>query len=443
MITKEQQDARTKRFEMMMQKRDQDLKEHQYEKFEKVEVPEYETCVLKPNKCYIVRLLGNSIETADKDTDPILVEKSMILDDEKKWFTLIWSSDPEHPMRKLMKTVLGTYEYDQEKKQRIYKNEGISVFKRFLTNNHDGGPFNQGMLPQKFILFNCISRGEGDDWCKKNKHTKMLCWDANTVEKDGKKREFPTYGIKPSLYKEIFDMKCTVIKRHFEDTDFVIRRFTQKTKKGDKYLSVMSPEEKSAIRNWGEIDNVDYLSYVNDDYLSDEENSYEKYVLTNIPFISAPTPCSVILKKLGKYIKEVDAQFGTSIYEEFVEWKAKEIEQRKQKTENEEIKESKVETVVEPVTIEEENEELPSEVEYEVKVEKKTKVAKTKKFVMDEDFFEKFPNAKKLSEEEKSLIIGYEGDTLLFKEGELAECPCGREIHDDMMKCPYCGAEFD
>lgn len=438
MITEKEQNERLARFEKAKQARERDLKEHQFENFEKVDVPEFEVCVLKPNRCHIVRLIGNSVETAEKNSDPILVEKSMILDDEKKWFTLIWSRDMEHPMRKLMKTVLGSYEYDQEKKQRIYKNEGIPVFKRFLTNNYDGGPFNQGMLPQKYILFNCISRGKDDDWCKKNKHTKLLCWDSNIVEKDGKEREFPTYGIKPSLYKEIFDVKCTTLKRHFEDTDFVIRRFTQKTKMGDKYICVMSPEEKSAIRNWGEEDNIDYLSYVNDDYLSDEENSYERYNLVDIPFISAPTPCSVILKKLGKYIKEVDAYFNTNYYEEFVEWKAKEIEQRK-KTESE--------NSVNSNNIEEENSEvndteLPSEVEFK-KPTKKLKFSKEEKFIMDDEFFKKFPNVKGMSHENQSLIIGYDGDTLHFIDGDIAECECGKDIHDDFTQCPYCGAEFE
>lgn len=469
-------EERKKKFEEAKKAREMKLKEESSGGFGSVDVPDFKCAVLKPNKGIIIRLIGNSVEMAEKDTDPIIVEKSMIKGDDDKWFNLIWSKDENHPMNKIRKTILGKYSWDKENKCRIYENKDLAVFKRFMTNGIDGNPYNQGMMPQKFILFNCITRGD-DTWCKDNKHTKMLCWDATEKEVDGKMVSYPTYGVKPSFYKILWEEKCCLINRHFEDSDFYVKRLNKDTKIGDSYMMVLTPEEKSAIRNEGEKQGVDFLSFINDDYLSDEEASYEKYVLKNIPFVSMPTPVSVILSKLGKYIKEVDKTFGTNHYEEFVEWKAKEISELKQKNENKEDDSKKEESVstsssngtsfndmkkVETTSadneevVEENN--LPTEVE-EPKVVTKKVLKKTVSTFELEKFVDMFPTINELSDEEKSMVVGWddENSVFKFKEGiEMAECPCcaengipcppnqeGNDIPDMFTKCIYCGTSFE
>lgn len=450
-------EERKAKFEEAKKAREKKMKENAHGDFGSVEVPQFECAVLKPNHGMVIRLIGNSVEMAEKDTDPIMVERSMIKGDDDKWFNLIWSSDSEHPMNKLKKVVLGKYKWDKDTKFRDYENKNLSVFKRFMTNEIEGNPFNQGMNPQKFILFNCITRGEGDTWCKDNKHTKMLCWDATEKEVDGKMVSYPTYGVKPSLYKSIFDEKCTILNRHFEDTDFYVKRLDKNTKIGDSYMMVLTPEEKSAIRMEGEKQNKDFLSYINNDYLSKEEESYERYVLRNIPFVSMATPCSVILSKLGKYIKEVDKTFNTNLYEEFVEWKEKEITELKEKNGEKsettstttKVEETHVESEVEEETTtsnEVEENDLPTEVE-EAPKPTVTKIAKkvVSKFELSK-YAEMFPTINKLSEEEKSLIVGVndDGGEFVFKDGiELAECPCGMTIPDSHTACVYCGAVFE
>lgn len=457
--------SREERFKRAKEAREKAKKEQQSGDWGSVEVPNFECAVLKPNVGHIVRLVGNSLEMAELPSDPLMVERSLIKGDDGKFFNYIWSTDSEHPMRKLMRTVLGKYKWDKENRCRIYENVKIPVFQRWMTNGIEGNPYNQGAMPQKYILFNCITRGEGDTWCKDNKHTKLLCWDSTSKEVDGNVVTYPTYGIKPSLYKEIFDTKCTELGLHFEDIDFVIRRYDKKTSPdGTTFVSVYSPEEKSAIRRMGEKDGVDYLSYISEDDLTKEELAYERYNLRDIPFVSAPTPVAVVLPKLSRYIKEVDAEFGTHLYDEFVEEKARELEALKAKKASEETKEEsdssedesneqpepKTETVSKPVVHEEESDEaLPSEVEEKEEapvVMKKKKVSSAEGFKITPELIELFPALEEMSEEDKALIIGYDSDTgeLKFKEGDMAQCPtCGQMIDYNFSECPYCGQVFE
>ena len=444
---------RMERFKRAKEARERAEKEKANGSFGSVEVPQFQTVCLNPNKSHVIRFIGNAIEMSTEPTDPIIVNRSMVKGDDDKWFTIIWSDDMEHPMNKLKKTVLGKYKWDNELKTRIYENKDFSTFKRFMSNGIEGNPYNQGMNPQKFILFNVIDRD--DNWCKENKHTKLLCWESNKVEKDGNINEYPTYGIKLSLYNKVWDEYCTIRNRHFEDFDVLVRRLDKNTKIGDNgYLVVNIAEERSAIMSWESKDGVKYLDKMNDNYLSDEEAKYEKYVLKDIPFISKPTPCGVILAHLSKFIKEVDTQFGTKLYDEFIEMKVKEIEELKKessekenvstetKVEEEKVTFDKMESIEETST----NDELPSEVEESV-VETphiKKVVKKVTNSFDPMSLVNELPEIANLSEDDRKLIVGVKDDgSLKFKDDDEAECPtCGNSIHSDMMKCPFCGQDF-
>lgn len=456
--------SREERFKRAKEARERANKERASGDWGPVEIPEFECAVLKPNMCHVIRLLGNSLEMADKPTDPVMVERSFIKGDDGKFFGYIWSDDPDHPVRAFMRTILGKYKWDKENRCRIYDNAKIPVFQRWMTNGIEGKRLNNGAMPQKYILFNCIDRG--DNWCKEHKHSKLLCWDISEKEVNGEKKEYPVYGVKPSLYKSIFDVKCTELGVHFEDTDFVIRRYTEKTSPDNKtYLVVYSPEEKSAIRNMGEKDGVDYLSKVSSEYLEKTgEDKYELYNLKDVPFVSAPTPTSVFLAKLSKYIKEVDSVFGTHHYDDIVLQKEKEIELLKQKKASEDASaeaendkpehepeiQEKVEVREEVVSDSVEDEELPTEVEDKEEetapvVAKKKKVAQSE-FKITPELLDLFPALEEMSEDELKLITGFDSVTgeLKFAEGiELAECPtCGETIPDAWKIC-ICGQRFE
>ena len=100
--------------------------------------------------------------------------------------------------------------------------------------------------------------------------------------------------------------------------------------------------------------------------------------------------------------------------------------------------------------------ELPSVEVEQAPVIKKQKVA-VSNFNVDE-YSEIFAGIKLMSDEDKSLIVGFdeETNTFLYKNNiTVAECPCckekgvpcpegqdGNEIPDEIMVCPYCGTNF-
>ena len=436
--------------------------------FPKEEVPEFKTCVLSKDKPRIIRLLGNSPLMRESVYDPLIVKRAFVKTDDDKWTTIILSDDRDNPVNKLWRTIIGKYTYDKENKTKIYANKGKPSFERFIRNGkkpEDCLASEKGMMTDTFYLFNCLDKT--DDWCKENKHTKLLCWDSTTKEVDGKTVEYPTYGIKPSLYNNIFDEQCTALNRMYDEFDVVVKRLSKKL--GESWIQVFSPEEKSKISQIGLDPNK-----VTMNYLSEEEESYEKYKLEDIPFVSRPTSVGYVLRVLGKLIKACDLDFGTNLYEEFVEyaekekkeWEAKKAETKE--TESSEDASTEVESEDEEVTEEttstetpsfdsmenveteeSSDDELPSEVEEPTPtapIQKVTKVAKVAKFD-PMSLVDKFPAIANMREEDRKLITGYNSETDKFTysvdENSLCMCPsCERDIPDPWASC-VCGVSFE
>lgn len=435
--------------------------------FPKEEVPEFKTCVLSKDKPRIIRLIGNSPLMREEPTDPIIVKRAFVKTDDDKWTTIIMSDDRDNPVNKLWRTIIGKYTYDKENKTKIYANKGKPSFERFIRNGkklEDCLASEKGMMTDTFYLFNCIDRT--DSWCEENKHTKLLCWDSTTKEVDGKTVEYPTYGIKPSLYNNIFDEQCTALNRMYDEFDVVVKRLSKKL--GDSWIQVFSPEEKSKISQIGLDPNK-----VTMNYLSEEEESYEKYKLEDIPFVSRPTSVGYVLRVLGKLIKACDLDFGTNLYEEFVEyaekekkeWEVKKAETKE--TESTEDTSTEVESedeITEETTSSEtpsfdsmetvetessDDEELPSEVEEPTStapIQKVAKVAKVAKFD-PMSLVDKFPAIANMRDEDRKLITGYNSETDKFTysvdENSLCMCPsCERDIPDPWASC-VCGVSFE
>lgn len=435
--------------------------------FPKEDVPEFKCCVLKKDTPKIIRLVGNSPLMREVPTDPIIVKRAIVKTDDDKWTTIILSDDRDHPVNKLWRTIIGKYKYDKENQTKIYDNKGKPSFERFIRNGKnpkDCDAKERGMTPDTFYLFNCIDKT--DDWCKENKHTKLLCWDSSTKEVDGETREYPTYGIKPSLYNNIFDEQCTALNRMYDQFDVVVKRLSKKL--GESWIQVFSPEEKSKIS----LLKLD-PNKVSMEYLTDEEDAYEKYVLEDVPFVSRPTSASYVKKVLEKLIKQADIDFETNLQGEFAEWIEKEkAEWAKKNAENaeknEETKSESAEDTSTEVESEDEvaeesttttqsfdtmetvetssDDELPSEVEENpTPTQKVAKVAKVAKFD-PLTLKDKLPFIDKLKESDLKLIVGYDydNDKLKFVEGtELADCPCGFELADAFGSCPKCGVSFE
>lgn len=429
--------------------------------FPKEDVPEFKTCILKKDTPKIIRLVGNSPLMRENPTDPIIVKRALVKTDDGKWATIILGDDRDHPVNKLWRTIIGKYKYDKENKVKIFDNKGKPSFERFIRNGKKAEECDakeKGMMTDTFYLFNCIDKT--DNWCAENKHTKLLCWDSTSKEVDGKTVEYPIYGIKPSLYNNVFDEQCTALNRMYDEFDVVVKRLSKKL--GESWIQIFSPEEKSKISQIGLDPNK-----VTMNYLTEEEENYEKYKLEDIPFVSRPTSASYVNKVLNRLIKQCDIDFGTNLKEDFAEWiekEKKEWEAKKAETketessedtsteaENEEVTEETTSTEtpsfdsMENVETEESSDDdgLPSEVEEPTPTVTK-KVVKTAKF--DPLALKTvFPYIDKLNEHELSEIVGYDETTkkLKFNSDSICECPCGMELPEDYTSCYKCGSQFE
>lgn len=458
MTAEEKAKARLAKFQEAKKKAEQ-AKSHG--DFPKEDVPDFKVCVLKKDTPKILRLVGNSPLMRESVYDPLIVKRAFVKTDDDKWTTIIMSEDRDHPVNKLWRTIIGKYKYDKENKTKIFDNKGKPSFERFIHNGkkaEDCLASEKGMMTDTFYLFNCIDRT--DNWCAENKHTKLLCWDSTTKEVDGKTVEYPTYGIKPSLYNNIFDEQCTALNRMYDEFDVVVKRLSKKL--GESWIQIFSPEEKSKISQIGLDPNK-----VTMNYLTEDEEAYGKYKLEDIPFVSRPTSATYVNRVLNKLILQADIDFGTNLKEDFAEWiekEKKEWESRKAETkETESAEDTSTEVESEDEVTEEttstetpnfdsmktvetessEDDELPSEVEEPTPTVTK-KVVKTAKFDVT-TLYNKFPALKTMSEEDRKLIIGYNAETDEFKYStdELATCPeCGREIPDPWKSCS-CGVSFE
>ena len=460
MTAEEKAKERLEKFKLAKAKADEDKASKNYPK---EDIPEFKCCVLNKDQPKIIRLIGNSPLMRDNPTDPLIIKRSICVDDNGNYTTIIFSNDKDHPVNKLWKTIIGKYKFDKENKVRIYDNKGKPSFERFIRNGKDVKDCSnkeKGMLPDTFYLFNCIDKT--DDWCKENKHTKLLCWDSTKKEVNGEIREYYTYGIKPSLYNNIFDEQCTALNRMYDQFDVVVKRLKEQL--GDSWIQVFSPEEKSKISLAGLDSNK-----VSMEYLTEEEEAYEKYKLEDIPFVSRPTSASYVLKNFEKLIKSCDLDFDTKLYNEFVEyaekekaeWAKKNAENAKKdesaentseeiESEDDEVEEETTSTTQSfdtMETVEKSSDELPSEVEENPtrKFQKVAKVAKVAKFDPMSLKSTILPYVDKLTDEERSHIIGVNEDGSVKFDDSTAWCPeCNHELSDSINSaCPFCGVEFE
>ena len=81
-------------------------------------MPDFKVCVLNKDKPKIIRLVGNSPLMREVPSDPLIVKRSMCVNDDGKFVTVILSDDRDHPINKLFRTIIGKYKYDKESNTR-------------------------------------------------------------------------------------------------------------------------------------------------------------------------------------------------------------------------------------------------------------------------------------------------------------------------------------
>lgn len=283
---------------------------------------------LEEKSGHIVRLVGRAPEsmkpgTIVDGTDAHEIFISKIKDDNGKFMKLklpLHSDDPnhEHIMWRIINKVTevkyrrgpdGKVLRDSDGKAlKDYIHEGKPWLKTVLKGGYleseKGYQFARGWGGQQVFLVNCIDRE--DNWCAENKHTKLLSKVINKSE-DGK-TEYPFDGV-PSY--GFVSALSTMVHSYgsWEKYDIQLRR----TGQTQPPIDVLEAGQLLGTKLEVKIDATKKQFISPNEFLTPEELEYERY---DIGKFYSPTSYQKIFAKLGKTIKAIDVDLGTTFYEE-------------------------------------------------------------------------------------------------------------------------------
>jgi hypothetical protein len=415
---------------------------------------------LSLSKYRTVRLLGNPYHMREGDrTSPKLISLANIVGDNDKKFRCIFPLKSENEnwiMWRIINKVL-SYTYDKESESKIYhkKESHPSVFNIVFKNGNADNTYDKGWRPSQVVIANVIDR-EMMDWHEKNKHTVLLSKKVSEMSNGGM---YYTVGFPLMLYNQIFD-NIVEWAGDWHYYDVAIRKF-----KDEPYYKVYHAEEdyKKFIEDLKDRDQTLDKELASRE-LTEEELSWERY---DIDELFPVTSYQKLYNRLKLKIAQIDEALNTNYLEELKDLAEKEKADRKQKEEakkeTEEEKEEVKETTPDPepeeekltekekevFEVEDHNIEEKEEKKEEVKERPKRRAAVEEK--KEESLEDKFPLIKKLSEEQKSLITGFDEEkgTLTYSEDAKPLYKCVKSEEGCKMQspeafdfCPGCGVEF-
>lgn len=426
----------------------------------------------------IVRFVGNFVEEdplahRKNPTDMKFMHISKIKDDSGKVFYLYLpqrSDTPEsdHLMWRIIDAVL---KKEWIKDPKTGKNKSVEVnatehpdiyelVKKGGFTPADGEfPYKcaRGWKAPKMLLINCIDRR--DDWCKINKHTKLLSKNVNVVvDKDGNEKEYAEFGIPAYGFFGPLTQIRKNFKKGWECYDVVITRTGEGTDTVNNLFNGTAFTTEAALqagldKGMG-IDESEYKFCSQAPELTDEELSYKRYDLDeNFSVTSYHT----LKKKLYKSIQKIDISLGTKFAEELDKLEAEESEKWKaEHPKTEEKSAAPIATSLADETapvVETSTPSFDTLKEVEAPVTRRTVATETNGLSAEKIAVLKGYN--ELSAEEKSYIK----DVILKADGTLdhvewtdnapqvLDCPtdqngCGQFSPNSFHLCPCCGKHF-
>lgn len=280
----------------------------------------------------VVRLLGAPIGTESvmssfkrSGSDPHEVLVADVKDDSGKRFTIRMpvpaerESDNYILMRLYNKVMEKTY----VNKKPIYVNEQkfpelFKLVSKGGFKESDGFAFtySKGFKGDRVVIYNVIDRT--DDWCEKNKHTKIL---ARDVTVDDQNRVWAKEGIKSFGF--VTKVRDLIGKYgNYEKYDVAIKKNGEKDNPFDvKNASRLKEKEmmEELINNDGSQVNEMYITPERP--LTQEEMAFKRY---DIEKLFGPTRYGKLLERIPSVFKLCDASLGTNYFEELQGLAAKE-----------------------------------------------------------------------------------------------------------------------
>jgi len=398
--------------------------------------PQYEEIQYAPlvlGEDRVMRIVSGPLRHREHPYDAKRVWISMILGDDGKKFRCIWPDFTENRnwiLNRVKQTIL-SFTKDKVTGNRIYQHAEThpGLFSRVIRNDSDS-PYDKGWTPSGHILLNVIDRSLMK-WHEENRHMAII---SKKVTESANGNLWFEPGIPPSLYEMILDD----IAEYSGDPifyDIVLQKL-----KGEPWYKAYHPiNDRHRLSE-------STLASVSTEPLTEEQMDWEAYDFDKLFPITA---YGKIMKRLGQFIKKVDAAFNTTFYEELSDLVEMEAKEREEERTAEEPKKT--------VSVEDDREEdFDLDVdEPEPKPEEKPK--KVKKVVKQNTGLpvatvkatgswngRLYSGFLDLSEEEQNLLVGVNADgSLVWDDSvDLCEIETGFQFPIDFDIDPYTGERY-
>lgn len=419
---------------------------------------------LAVSKSVIFRVLGYPAEYRKNPTDAKLIFQSKIIKDDGKGYIVInwpyvevrgkYKPDPDWVLSKLMNKVLerkfvAYTEKDIDGKEVFVdasdgkiKNKrgytGVShdihtqteSYNRIKNNKKKTETKNyRSFSPTPRVLMNILSRM--DDWCKENKHSKVLSTKVGEQEVDDngtkKKILYPETGISQTMYNAFLGYIRDTC-RTWVDRDFIITR----THTNDMYSQTIVDATTNKLMKQG---NPSLWPKISEHPTTEEELAYELFDFDNLFRVASYRK---LKKNLSGLFKLYDAEFNDTLYEELV--RLAQIEEQENK-DNKASEQSDEADDNEPPFDADTPETATQE---EVKKERKPREAVNASAV-DLSILSFWSSlAKEDKEDMTKFTEKIENDELVFKANTaLAPCiACNKPLPNTVLRCPFCDTEM-
>lgn len=280
---------------------------------------------LENDSAKIVRIVGAPPESMtpgrkSADTDAVEIYVSRIMNDSNKKVVLklpphAEDFKDEHIMWRIINKVkeVEWVPGSNGKNEKKYKYAGYPWYDKVIHGGFNPTDqqysWSKGWSGQQVVIFNVIDRE--DDWCKENKHTKLLSKRVNqVVQDDGKVVEYadtgvPSYGFLTKLSELVGKYGS------WEKYDVAITKTGEMT---SPYVVKNATAFAKCPEDIARAELGDKLEFVSQDIsLTPEELSYERYNLKNNFKV---TSYQKLLSDFGNTIKLIDGDLRTTYYDE-------------------------------------------------------------------------------------------------------------------------------
>lgn len=440
-------------------KEEAERKKSEQKDYNPVDYEQYQWMGFPSNEECVFRIIGKPVGFGGSIYDPRTILWSQIVNDSgNKHVDIVWPIEPDSDslnlkpdqdwilyrlMRKAQEFRWDNSRKGQldekgnkiEKGERVFTYAGTKTLQWVEENKRDNASpkvYPTQFYPANRVLMNVIDRM--DDWCKANKHSKILTSKTNPFKfknDNGEEVEiqYPQYGIPITVYNSIFD--AVVEFRGTWDLDIIVEK--RDVSAGGYSIRDIREDKISAKSKQLGVDGE----------LTDEEKAYTLYNLTDKKF--QPTSYYKLKKNFEKRFKQADIDLGTHFFEELEELVKKEQEERKNA-------ESDANTTHHPVS----QPESPPASTPEKQEEKTASRGRERKkeesnnVNIEEEIRKTFTHFDSLTDEEKKDVLStvdrVENGQLYYKDGtNILDCGCQRAINlpTTVFTCVGCGKKFD